>query len=165
MANRAKPSKRLAELPAFPMLQMFAGLIGVLLIIVVLSAMRVKQIQLEQTNPENLVGIQNIDLSSKPQLKFALYKDHVLIQATQQKIPLALLVRPNNPVSQYLRPHIRAVNARQKDVFLYLYPDANRTMYLMRQLLSNMHAQYFNLLLLNEELIEQLTDEEGEKPL
>ncbi len=154
--RKTRRSREPGELPSFPMLQMFGGLIGVLLVIVVLSAINAQYIRSKQIDPENIVGIQTVELSTKPQIKLFLYRDYVLIEQTGQKVPVASLMQPNNPMIRYLRPHLSQINSRNKDVFLLLYPDANRTMFAMRQLFSRINARYFNLLLLNEELIQQL---------
>ena len=152
--------KRPRELPSFPMLQMFGGLIGVLLVVVTLAAINVYQTHVQQTSPENIVGLDKVELSSRPQIKFSLFKDHILIVETGVKVPLDELLRPRNRVTEYLRPQIRAINTRQKAVFLLLYPGSNRTMFTMRELLVRVGAGYFNLLLLNRELIEQLKNPE-----
>lgn len=146
------------ELPAFPMLQMFGGLIGVLVIIVVLSAMKVQQVRNEQMDPENLVGIQLVDLSAKPQVKLFLYHDYVMIDETKQKIPVSELMKPQNAMTRYLIPHLRDINSNRKELFLLLYPESNRTMFAMRQLFARIKAQRFNLLMLNKELIKQLME-------
>lgn len=146
------------ELPSFPMLQMFGGLIGVLVVIVVISAMKVQQVRNEQMKPENLVGIQLVDLSAKPQIKLFLYHDHVLIDQTKQKIPLKDLMLPQNAMTQYLRPMLRDINSGRQELFLLLYPESNRTMFAMRQLFANIQARRFNLLMLNKELIKQLLE-------
>ena len=153
-----RPDRIPKELPAFPMLQMFGGLIGVLVVIVVLSAIRVQLVRDAQMKPENIVGIQNVDLSAKPQIKLFLYHDYVLINETQQKIPVAELMKHQNAMTQYLRPHINAINNNSKDLFLLLYPESNRTMFAMRQLFARIKARRFNLLMLNQELIQQLLD-------
>ncbi|MFT4927892.1 MAG: hypothetical protein ACI8WB_004006 [Phenylobacterium sp.] len=154
--RKTRADRQPKELPAFPMLQMFGGLIGVLLVIVVISAINVRQTRLSQITPENIVGIQTVDLSAKPQIKLFLYRDYVLIEQTGQKVALASLMQPNNAMTAYLRPYLGQINSRNKELFLMLYPDANRTMFAMRQLFSRIGSQYFNLLLLNDELIQQL---------
>lgn len=157
MPRRIKQSDpSLKELPAFPMLQMFGGLIGVLVVIVVLSAIQVNLVQDQQTTPENIVGIQAVDLSTKPQIKLFLYHDHILIEETQQRVNVQQLLELNNPVVDYLTPHLLDINRNHKDLFLLLYPESNRTMFAMRQLFARIHAQRFNILMLNQELIEQL---------
>ena len=144
------------ELPAFPMLQMFGGLIGVLVVIVVLAAIKVKIVQKEQTTPENIVGIQMVDLSTKPQIKLFLYHDYVLINETQQRVSIQELMQPNNRVSLYLRRYLNDINRNNKELFLLLYPESNRTMFAMRQLFARIQARRFNILMLNQELIDQL---------
>lgn len=144
------------ELPAFPMLQMFGGLIGVLVVIVVLAAIKVKVVQKEQTTPENIVGIQTVDLSTKPQIKLFLYHDYILINETQQRVSVSQLMQPNNAASQYLRQYINDINRNNKELFLLLYPESNRTMFAMRQLFARIQARRFNILMLNQELIDQL---------
>jgi hypothetical protein len=148
------------ELPSFPMLQMFGGLIGVLLVIVVISAINAQQTRNNQIKPENIVGIQMVDLSAKPQIKLFLYPDYVLIAQTGQKVPLNLLMQKNNPMTRYLRPYLPQINRKKTELFIMLYPNANRTMFAMRQLFSRINAHYFNLLLLNKELIQQLIETE-----
>ncbi len=144
------------ELPSFPMLQMFGGLIGVLVVIVVISALKVQQVRNEQMKPENLVGIQLVDLSAKPQIKLFLYQDYVLIDQTKQKIPVASLMQPDNAMTRFLRPQLNDINSGRKELFLLLYPESNRTMFAMRQLFAHIQARQFNLLMLNKELIRQL---------
>jgi hypothetical protein len=153
-----RPDRMPKELPAFPMLQMFGGLIGVLVVIVVLSAIRVQLVRDAQMKPENIVGIQDVDLSAKPQIKLFLYHDYVLINETQQKIPVSELMKHRNAMTQYLRPHLNSINNNSKDLFLLLYPESNRTMFAMRQLFARVKARRFNLLMLNQELIQQLLD-------
>jgi hypothetical protein len=154
--RRDRVDRKPKELPSFPLLQMFGGLIGVLVVIVVLSAIKVQQVKKEQTKPENIVGIQKVELSSKPQIKLFLYHDYVLIDKTRQKVPVSLLMQPENPVTRYLRPQLNLINSGQVELFLLLYPNSNRTMFAMRQLFANVKAQRFNLLMLNKELIQQL---------
>jgi hypothetical protein len=156
MKRKQRVIKKPQELPAFPMLQMFGGLIGVLIVIVVLSAMKVQQVRQQQTRPENIVGLQTVNLSSKPQIKLFLYHDYVQIDQTGQRIAVSELMQSNNAVAQYLRPSLAAINSGQKELFLLLYPESNRTMYALRQLFARINAKRFNLLLLNEELIQQL---------
>jgi len=153
---RYQADRKPQELPAFPMLQMFGGLIGVLVVIVVLAAIRVQVVRDEQTKPENIVGIQTVDLSTKPQIKLFLYHDYVLIDETQQRVSIDELMRPRNRVSQYLRPYLNDINRDNKELFLLLYPESNRTMFAMRQLFANIQARRFNILMLNKELINQL---------
>lgn len=146
------------ELPAFPMLQMFGGLIGVLVVIVVLSAIKVQQVRNEQLKPENLVGIQSVDLSVKPQIKLFLYNDYILVDQTGEKIPARELLKSQNAMTRYLRPMLNDINTGRKELFLLLYPESNRTMFATRQLLSNIKVRRFNMLMLNKELIRQLMD-------
>ncbi len=140
------------------MLQMFGGLIGVLVVIVVLAAIRVQVVHDEQMKPENIVGIQSVDLSTKPQLKLFLYHDYVLIDETGQKVSVSALMQPNNPVASYLQPNLSMINSNSKELFLLLYPESNRTMFAIRQLLTRIQARRFNILMLNQELIQQLLD-------
>lgn len=153
---RYQADRKPKELPAFPMLQMFGGLIGVLVVIVVLSAMRVQNLRDEQTKPENIVGIQSVDLSTKPQIKLFLYHDYVLIDETKERVSVQELMQPRNRVTQYLRPYLNDINRDSKDLFLLLYPESNRTMFAMRQLFARVQARRFNILMLNQELIQQL---------
>lgn len=158
--RKNRTDRKPKELPSFPMLQMFGGLIGVLLVIVVLSAIKVQAVHNEQIDPENIVGIRMVDLSAKPQIKLFLYRDYVLIEQTGEKVPVAQLMQPENAMTRYLRPYLGQINNRQKDLFVLLYPNSNRTMFAMRQLFARINAGYFNLLLLNEELIRQITETE-----
>lgn len=155
---KSRVDRKPKELPAFPMLQMFGGLIGVLVVIVVLSAIQVQVVRDQQMQPENIVGIQSVDLSTKPQIKLFLYHDYVLIDETQQKVSINALMQRQNAMTQYLRPYLNAINSDSKDLFLLLYPESNRTMFAMRQLFARIHARRFNILMLNQELIQQLID-------
>jgi hypothetical protein len=143
-------------MPAMPMLQLFAGLIGVLILIAFLVAIKAQQVKSEQIDPENIVGIQTVDLSVNPQIKLLLFPDYVQVQETGEKIPLASLFQGNNRLVQYLSQHQRAIYSGQSDLYLMLYPDSNRTMFAVRQLLVQIRVARFNLLLLNDELMQQL---------
>ena len=143
-------------MPAMPMLQLFAGLIGVLILIAFLVAIKAQQVKSEQVDPENIVGIQTVDLSVNPQIKLLLFPDYVQVQETGEKIPLASLFQGNNRLVQYLSQHQRVLYSGQSDLYLMLYPDSNRTMFAVRQLLVQIRVARFNLLLLNDELMQQL---------
>ena len=143
-------------MPAMPMLQLFAGLIGVLILIAFLVAIKAQQVKSEQVDPENIVGIQTVDLSVNPQIKLLLFPDYVQVQETGEKIPLASLFQGNNRLVQYLSQHQRVLYSGQSDLYLMLYPDSNRTMFAVRQLLVRIRVARFNLLLLNDELMQQL---------
>ena len=129
-----------------------------LVVIVVLAAIRVQVVHDEQMKPENIVGIQSVDLSTKPQIKLFLYHDYVLIDETGQKVSINALMQPSNPVVTYLRPNLGSINSNSKELFLLLYPESNRTMFAIRQLLARVQARRFNILMLNQELIQQLLD-------
>lgn len=143
-------------MPAMPMLQLFAGLIGVLILIAFLVAIKAQQVKSEQLDPESIIGIQTVDLSVNPQIKLLLFPDYVQIQETKEKIPLASLFQADNPLRRYLRSHQQAIYTGENDLYLMLYPDSNRTMFAVRQLLVRMKVARFNLLLLNQELMQQL---------
>jgi hypothetical protein len=143
-------------MPAMPMLQLFAGLIGVLILIAFLVAIKAQQVKNEQINPENIVGIQTVDLSVNPQIKILLFPEYVQIQETKEKVPLSSLFQANNGLVQYLNSHRQTIHTGQSDLYLMLYPDSNRTMFAVRQLMVNMRIARFNLLLLNQELMQQL---------
>jgi hypothetical protein len=67
-------------------------------------------------------------------------------------------MQPSNPVVTYLRPNLGSINSNSKELFLLLYPESNRTMFAIRQLLARVQARRFNILMLNQELIQQLLD-------
>lgn len=152
--------KHKSEIPQFPLLQMFSGLIGVLLVIVTISALKVVKVRLQQLKPENIAGIQKVNLSEKPQLKFFLYREGVTIAETSVTVPLDNLLEMENPVSEVIRQNRDEINDQTVEIQLILYPDSNASMFNFRQLMVELKVSHFNYLMLNKDLMNQLTRED-----
>ena len=146
------------EIPTFPLLEVFGGLLGVLVLLVALMARDVPMVLAAQLQPEKLQDIHRVDLSTHAEIKLMCNREEVMIADSGQTVPVNELRTEDNILARRLREHRDEFNTREMDVLVVLYPDSNRAAYEVRQMFVRLGIKRFHLLLLNRELMELLAE-------
>ncbi len=144
-------------LPFFPLLEIFGGTIGILLLFIFVLVFKQEQIKEMQKNPLNIGGITEMKLGSQWGYVVSCYRDSLRIEETKDMLSLNdLKNRKNNRFYRYCKERF-ALND-EKLVCFFLYPGSNNIQIWARQTILDAKAKEYNFLIINKEIMEKLIE-------
>jgi hypothetical protein len=115
--------KKIDELPIFPLLEIFGGTLGILLLFVFVLLAREQRIKVEQMDPKNLGGISQIKFQNHNWYIVSCYKDYVKIEENKEIVTLEELQKPENRFYDYCKK--KYTLNKDKVMCQFLFPGSN----------------------------------------
>ena len=143
-------------LPFFPLIEIFGGTIGILLLFIFVLVFKQEQIREMQKNPLNISGIIQMKLGAKFGYVVSSYSDSLKIAETGETLSLADLQKPNNKFYRYCKDRFALDD--QKLICFFLYPGCNNIHIWARKNIVRAGAKEYNFLIINKEIIEKLIE-------
>ncbi len=145
------------ELPLFPLLEIFGGTLGVLLLFIFLLLFQQERIKEQQKDPKNIGGIAQMKMGEQNTgYVVSCFEDHLRIEETKEEITLAELREVNNRFWSYCKD-IYTVD-QEKGICAFVYPGSNDVVMEIEKMFiySLPEAKKYNFLVINEEIMENL---------
>lgn len=156
-------NEKTQDLPLFPLLEIFGGALGVLLLLVIILLIQQERVRQAQKNPENLGGPAQVKLDSLiTGVVVSCHKDYLRIEGEKIDIPLQELNKERNRFIDYCRDVYMLEN--DKRICAFVYPESNDVVMRLEKILIHHvpKADGYNFLVINEEIMQDL-EEIGEK--
>ena len=142
------------DLPFFPLLEIFGGALGILLLFTFILIFQQEKIKEDQKNPNNIGSLLQQKLKNDMGYIVSLYKDSVVIHEKNMNIFVDQLKKRENPLQNYFEERGR-LNP-DKYINLFVFPGSNDAAWLAEQNIVWAGIDRYNFLVINEELMEKM---------
>ncbi|MCE7925021.1 MAG: hypothetical protein DYG98_18360 [Haliscomenobacteraceae bacterium CHB4] len=151
-----KKSSENDELPIFPLLEIFGGALGVLLLFIFVLLIQQERIKRQQKDPKNIGGITQMKMDNKNTgYVVSCFEDMLRIEETKEEIPLSELQKSQNRFVEYAKE--KYILNKEKVICAFVYPNSNDVVMRIEKILIHMpEAEKYNFLVINDEIMEKL---------
>ncbi|MEM9548873.1 MAG: hypothetical protein AAGA77_23005 [Bacteroidota bacterium] len=144
------------ELPLFPLLEIFGGALGVLLMFIFILVFQQERIRQKQKDPKNIGGITQMKMDSKNTgYVVSCFEDMLRIEETKEELTLSDLRKSNNRFKEYCKE--KYMLNKEKIICAFVYPGSNDIIMRVEKILIGLSdADKYHFLVVNEEIMEKL---------
>lgn len=146
------------SLPIFPLLEIFGGALGILLLLIVILIFQQEKVQEEQVQPEKIGKQVSIKIDSMiTGMVVSCHKDYLKIEQKDLEIPLTELNQDdNNRFIDYCREVYELAN--EKRICAFVYPESNDVIMRVEKILIDHvpKGQVYHFMVINDEIMDEL---------
>lgn len=144
------------KLPFFPLLEVFGGAFGILVIILVFMLFLQGEITKKQRDPTKIGGIAQMKIGAYAGYVISCFPDYLRIEKTKETITLEELNSENNAFRRFCKAYL--LEGTYRKALFFLYPNSNNVLIAARKNLIDLGFTTFNFFVINQEIMDRLVE-------